>query len=79
MIQTMQFIYGHFVSINSIKKLYYNIFAKNKNIIFKNIHSKFYKEKCIVIDIIYYYKNDFVLLTNSVFMIEKTSNVVVDE
>ncbi len=78
MIQTMQFLYGHLVSINSIQKSYYNIFTKNKNIIFQNIHSKFYKEKRIVIDIIYY-KNDFVLLTNSVFMIEKTSNVVVDE
>jgi len=78
MIQTMQSLYGHLVSINSIQKSYYNIFTKNKNIIFQNIHSKFYKEKRIVIDIIYY-KNDFVLLTNSVFMIEKTSNVVVDE
>jgi hypothetical protein len=77
MIQTMQFTYGHLVSINSIELLYYIIFTKNY--IFQNIHSKFYKEKHIVSDIIHYYKNDFVLHTHSFFMIEKTTNVVVDE
>ncbi len=77
MIQTMQFTYGHLVSINFIELLYYIIFTKNY--IFQNIHSKFYKEKHIVSDIIHYYKNDFVLHTHSFFMIEKTTNVVVDE
>jgi hypothetical protein len=50
-----------------------------KNYIFQNIHSKLYKEKHIVSDIIHYYKNDFVLHTHNFFMIEKTTNVVVDE
>ncbi len=77
MIQTMQFAYGHLVSINSIKLLYY-IFLQ-KIYIFQNIHSKFYKEKHIVSDIIHYYKNDFVLHTHSFFMIEKTTNVLVYE
>jgi hypothetical protein len=33
----------------------------------------------MVIDIIHYYKNDFVFHTHSFFMIEKTTNVVADE
>ncbi len=77
MIQTMQFTYGHWVYTNSIELLYYSILQQIY--IFQNIHSKFYKEKHIVINILHYYKNDFVLHTHSFFMIEKTTNVVVNE
>jgi len=77
MIQTMQFTYGHLVSINFIELLF--MYFYQKIYIILNIHSKLYKDKHIVYDIIHYYKNDFVLHTHNFFMIEKITNVVVDK
>ncbi len=78
MIQTMQFTYGHLVTINSTKKLYYNIFT-TKIYIFQNVHFKFYKKKHIATNIIHYYNNDFVHPTHSFFMIDKITAIVVNE
>ncbi len=76
MIQTMQFTYGHLVNINSFF-LYYTIFTI---CIFQNIHSKFYKEKHIAIDITHYCNNDFVLpIVHNFFMIEKTTTFITNE
>jgi hypothetical protein len=79
MIQTMQFTYGHLVSINSTKKIILYYFY-NKICIFQNVHSKFYKEKQIAIDIIHYCNNDFILPTiHNFFVIEKSTTFITDE
>jgi len=79
MIQTMQFTYGHLVNINS-KNIYILYYFYNKICIFQNVHSKFYKEKHIAIDIIHYCKNDFVLpIVHSFFMIEKKTTFIGNE
>jgi hypothetical protein len=60
MIQTMQFTYGHLVTINFIKNIYYNIFTTKYIYVSQNVHSKFYKKKRIATNIIHCYNNDFV-------------------
>jgi hypothetical protein len=76
MIQTMQFTYGHLVTIYFIYIYIYNIFTTKY--ISQNVHSKFYKKKRIATNIIHCYNNDFVHPTQF-FMIDKTTTIVVDE
>jgi len=75
MIQTMQFTYGHLVSINSTKLLYFNFLQQNLS---QNVHSEyfFFIKKT---DIIHDYNNDFVFPMHNVFMIKKKTIVVVNE